>query len=291
MRQPPHRGPRPPNRGPRDPGRPNDRPNDRPGGRPHLAKDEIRYHGSNACLALWNMRPKDIIRVYVLRERSADFSGLLDFCAKQRKSYHLVEEDDLERLTDTVHHDGICVVAKERPTLRDQDLIRDLRDTRTLILYLDGVGNPHNLGAILRTAAHFGVRYVAGPADTLPRISPSANRTSEGGAEHVTLVRVADPERFLGKLKEMGFHSYAFDLDEKAVSLFDSRLAEKAVFIMGAEVTGVTDRMAALADLTVKIPGTGAVESLNVSVACALAMAEFQRQGNQRSVRIVKKNP
>jgi len=237
------------------------------------------------------MRPAEIIRVYVLKDKADDFSALIDFCAKNRKSYHLVGEGDLERLTDTKHHDGICMVAKERPTLRGNEFLREISGGRTLVLYLDGVGNPHNLGAILRTAAHFGIRYVAGPAQSLPRISPSANRTSEGGAEHVTLVRVEDPERFFLQLKDKGFQAYAFDLDETAVSLFETRMAERAVFILGAEVTGVTDSLRRLADVTVKIPGTGAVESLNVSVASALAMAEFQRQGTQKTVRIVKKNP
>jgi RNA methyltransferase, TrmH family len=259
--------------------------------RPHLAKDEIRYHGTNACVALWQMRPSEIIRVYVLKDKAEDFSALLEFCAENRKSYHLVGEGDLERLTDTKHHDGICMVARERPTLRGGDLLREIGGGRTLVLYLDGVGNPHNLGAILRTAAHFGIRYVAGPAQSLPRVSPSANRTSEGGAEHVTLVRVEDPPRFFLQLKEKGFQAYAFDLDESAVSLFDTRMAERAVFILGAEVTGVTESLRRLADVTVKIPGTGAVESLNVSVASALAMAEFQRQGTQKTVRFVKKNP
>jgi len=257
--------------------------------RPHLAKGEIRYHGRNACLALFRMRPKDIIRVYVKRELSEQFSELLGFCARQRKSYHLVADSDLERLTDTKHHDGVCVVAKEKRPLRDQDLFREIGGARTLILYLDGVGNPHNLGAILRTAAHFGLRYVAGPAEELPRVSPAANRTSEGGAEHVSLVRVDEPEKFFDRLRKSGFQIYAFDPGEKAVPIYETRIAEKAVFVLGAEVSGISRLMRTLADAVIKIPGTGVIESLNVSVAAALAMAEFQRQGAQRSVRIVKR--
>lgn len=261
-------------------------------GRPHLGKDELRYHGFNACLALWENRPKDVIRVYVDKSRSEDFAVLLEWCAKHKKAYHLVTEPELERLTDTVHHDGICMIAKERMPLRDKELYGEIGGGRTLILFLDGVGNPHNLGAILRTAAHFGVKYVAGAADELPRISPAANRTSEGGAEHVSLVRVEDTERFFDRLISMGFQVYAFDPGEKAVPLYETRLAEKSIFVMGAEVTGLSGLVKELADTKVKIPGTGVIESLNVSVAAALAMAEFQRQGlTKGSVRIVKKNP
>lgn len=275
--------------------KPGNRPGARaaPGGnpRPHLAKDELRYHGKNACLALAKMRPKDMIRVYVKKEISDRFAELLAFCAARRVSYHLVSDGDLERLTDTKHHDGICIVAKEKKTLSDEDFFRELQGSRQLVLFLDGVGNPHNLGAILRTASHFGVRYVAGDAEELPRISPSANRTSEGGAEHISLVRTKDPERFFDRLKRMGFRVYAFDPAENSPSLFDTRLAQNAVFVMGAEVTGLSGLVKELADSRLRIPGSGAVESLNVSVAAALAMAEFRRQGAEAPVRIVKKNP
>lgn len=278
--------------GPRRPSRPSGGPGGPAGpNRPHLAKDELRYHGDNACLALWQSRPKDVVRVYILKERSDYFAELLEWCSKNRRSYHLVGESDLERLTDTKHHEGICLVAKEKPSLSGQEFLRQVGSGRSLLLYLDGVGNPHNLGAILRTAAHFGVKYVAGPSEQLPRISAAANRTSEGGAEHVALVRVDDPPRFLQRLKEIGFQVYAFDPDEKAASLFEARLGDRAVFILGAEVTGVSEEMFSLADLTLKIPGTGVIESLNVSVASALAMAEFQRQGQRPSVRIVKSPP
>jgi RNA methyltransferase, TrmH family len=242
-------------------------------------------------LALWQVRPGDIIRVYLRRDLSKEFSELLSFCAKQKKSYHLISESELERLTDSRHHDGICIVARDKRLLRDQDLFRELSGSRTLVLYLDGVGNPHNLGAILRSAAHFGVKYVACPKDELPRISPAASRTAEGGAEHVSVVSVEDPERFLDRLHGLGFQIYAFDPGEKAIPLYETRLAEKSVFVMGAEVSGLSGLMRSIADAKVKIPGTGSVESLNVSVAAALAMGEFRRQSNQGTVRIVKKTP
>jgi TrmH RNA methyltransferase len=257
--------------------------------RPHLADDEMRYLGANSCLAVWKFRPKDLIRVYIQKDLSDKYAALLEFCAKNKKSYHLVSVGELEKLTDSKHHEGICVVAKEKRTLRENDFFRLLDGSRQLILYLDGVGNPHNLGAILRTAAHFGVNFVCGERAELPRISPAAHRTSEGGAEHASLVLVEEPERFFDRLKGLGFQVYAFDPNAQANSLFESRIAERAVFVMGAEGSGVSGLIHALADAKLKITGTGAVESLNVSVAAALAMAEFHRQGKQGSVRIVKK--
>jgi RNA methyltransferase, TrmH family len=257
--------------------------------RPHLGDDEMRYLGKNSCISVWKKRPKDLIRVYIAKDLSDEYSELLEFCAKHKKSYHLVNYHELEKLTDSKHHEGICVVAKEKRPLREVELFRELDGNRNLILYLDGVGNPHNLGAILRTAAHFGVSFICGEKEEMPRISPAAHRTSEGGAESTNLVLVEDTERFFDRLKGMGFQVYAFDPKSDASSLFETRISERSVFVMGAEVSGVSGLLHAIADAKLKIPGTGAVESLNVSVAAALAMAEFQRQSKQGTVRIVKK--
>ena len=261
---------------------------DRRPNRPHFNKNELHFYGQNACLALWRNRPKEILKVYVHRDLSDEFSDLLKYCASQRKSYHLVGESDLERLTDSVHHQGICIVAEGRRPLRDQDLFRELGSGRTLILYLDGVGNPHNLGAILRTAAHFGVKYVAVPKDSFVRLSPAANRTSEGAAEFVSIVTVENPEKFFDRLHQSGFGTYDFAAHEKNASLYDTRLAERSLFVLGNEVAGVSSAVNSLVERGLRIPGTGAVESLNVSVAAALATAEFFRQASQKSVRIVK---
>ena len=247
--------------------------------RPHLAEDELRYHGKNACLGLWKARPDDIIRVYVLREKSEEFADLIEFCAKNRKSYHLVGEGDLERLSDSIHHQGICVIAKAKRFFREENFFHELGAHRTLVLYLDGVANPHNLGAIMRTAAHFGVQWVCVPKDEITKISPALYRTAEGGAEQVKLVRVEDAEKFLDRLRGQGFQLYAFEPSAKAVSLFETRLNEKSVFVFGAEVEGLSGIVKTIVESKLTIPGTGAVESLNVSVAAALAMAEFQKIG------------
>src|SRR5690606_31421041 len=125
-------------------------------------------------------------------------------------------------------------------------------------------------------AAHFGVKYIAGPKDTLLRISPAAHRTSEGAAEYVSMVRVDDAEAFLDRLHKSGFQIYTLEpAATGAQSLFQTRLAEKSVFVLGGEVEGISGLVRAIKDVALHVPGTGAMESLNVSVVAALAMAEF----------------
>jgi TrmH RNA methyltransferase len=259
--------------------------------RPHLAENELRYHGKNACLALLKARPQDIVRAYVLREKSEEFAELIEFCAKNHLSYHLVDAGDLERLTDSIHHQGVCLIARAKRFFREDAFFRELGAHRTLVIYLDGVANPHNLGAILRTAAHFGVKYVCVPKDEITKISPALYRTAEGGAELVHLVRVEDTEKFLDRLQSTGFQLYAFEPGAKAIPLFETRLNEKSVFVFGAEVEGLSGLVKTIVETKVTIPGTGGVESLNVSVAAAVAMAEFEKQSQSRSVRIVKNRP
>lgn len=257
--------------------------------RPHLAKNEIRFHGRNSCFAIWKNRPNDVIRGYVHQDREEEYESLLRETYHARKAFQIVGDRDLEKLTDTTHHQGICIVAKEKKILTEPELIRELRDQRQLILYLDGVGNPHNLGAILRTAAHFGIQHVCLPRNSLPRISPSAHRTSEGAAEFVSVVHVSDPQHFFQSLQKRGFRVYGLDIAESAIPLYGTRLSEKTVFVMGAEVTGISSEILELVDTCIKIPGTDLIESLNVSVAAALSIGEFYRQGQEKSVRFVKK--
>lgn len=288
-RGPPRDGGRPPRfeRSPRD-FRRDDR--EEGGSRPHLGDDELRYLGKNACLALLAKRPQDIVRIYVLRELAAEYKPLIEYCTTNRKSFHLVDAPDLERLTDSVHHQGIVVVARARQFVSEKQFFGELGAKRTLVLFLDGVGNPHNLGAILRTAAHFGVNFVTVPEEELSKISPAIYRTAEGAAEMVSIVRVEDTEKFLDRLQSSGFHLYAFEA-ANSQSIFETRLNEKSVFVFGAEVDGISGLVRSIVETKVSIPGTGAVESLNVSVAAAIAMAEFGKQSAQKSVRIVKPKP
>ncbi|MGZ3651785.1 MAG: TrmH family RNA methyltransferase [Bdellovibrionota bacterium] len=273
------------------PGGPRPKPQATEPERPHLGENELRYHGKNACLGLWKSRPDDIVRVYVLREKAAEFAPLIEYCAKNHKSYHLVGEDDLERLSDSTHAQGICMIARAKRFFGEEAFFRELGAHRTLVLYLDGVANPHNLGAIIRTAAHFGVKFVCVPKDEISKISPALYRTAEGGAELVNVVRIEDAEKFLDRLRSQGFQLYAFEAGPKSMSLFDTRLNEKSVFVFGAEVDGLSGLVRSVVESKVQIPGTGGVESLNVSVAAAVAMAEFEKQGITRTVRIVKKKP
>lgn len=247
---------------------------------PRRRSGEIKYHGEAACRALWKHRPHDIIRLYVQESRVGDFGELLKWAARARKAYHLVGPTDLEKLTETVHHQGICILAREAPRRGFDDLRPELERRRGPILlgYLDGVENPHNIGALLRTCAHFGIHHLLGQRGQLPRLSPSAIRIAEGGAEVVEMVDTATPAQTLAALKRQDFRVVATRVGGTARSLYRFAFPERSVLILGSEVAGISAPLAALADDTIHVPGTGLVESLNVSVAFGVIAGEYYRQ-------------
>ncbi|MDH4275206.1 MAG: tRNA/rRNA methyltransferase [Gammaproteobacteria bacterium] len=242
---------------------------------------EEKYYGVAACHALWKARAQDIIRVYIHQDLLSEFGPLLKWAAQHRKAYHIVSEEDLERLTRAEHHQGICLLALEREvwsfdTWRKSPAAQS--PTNPLLVYLDGVENPHNLGAIVRTCAHFGVSAILGEHLRLPRMSASACRVAEGGAEYVTMVTLERPSHQLGELRNAGYQLCAVHAAPGAKSVYTHGFTARSVLMLGAEQTGISSAIQRVADLSIQIPGSGLVESLNVSVAAAIIISEYHRQ-------------
>jgi TrmH RNA methyltransferase len=247
-------------------------------------RKELKYYGGAACLALWRQRPQDLIRIYLEERCIPEFAAMLQWAAAKRRAYHIVSTDDLERLTQSIHHQGICVLAKEHISLSYNEwlpLVRDETEPQ-LLVYLDGVENPHNLGAILRTCAHFGVRYVLGMEDRLPKLSPAACRVAEGGAEDVMLVYLQRPIRQLRELQNGGFELIA-TAARKGTALYEHRFRPRCIVMLGNEGEGINPALFQSADKLLSIPGSGRVESLNVSVAFGVIAGEHHRQASRPS--------
>lgn len=242
-------------------------------------KSEIKVYGLNACRALWENRADAIIRVYVTKERLGEFGPLLRWCAKHKKAYHVLEAPELEKVAASVHHEGVVILAQERPFLNEESLFRSLEKAPQsgAAIYLDGVKNPHNIGSILRVAAHFGTPLVIGRLGELPRMTAAVLRVSEGGAEHVELCAIKDPDHSLRSLSKAGWPLVATSSHE-GISLYEVDLPPHCVFALGNEVSGMSSKVLRAADLIVKVPGTGVVESLNVAACASILLSEHWRQ-------------
>ncbi|MFM7205338.1 MAG: TrmH family RNA methyltransferase [Planctomycetaceae bacterium] len=237
------------------------------------------FHGLRACEAIFAARPEAIVRVYLTEARRRRLASLTEWCVRERKGFQIVADENLERLTKSIHHEGVAILAAALPRWTLDDLLARMtaRAPRGPLVYLDGVQNPHNLGSILRTAAHFGAAAIVGRAGELPPLSPAAVRVAEGAAEHVPVCDLADPVADLERLAKAGFRVVATS-SHRGRPLAAADLAGRAVLVLGSEGEGVSRAIEAAAAECVQIPGTGAVESLNVGVACGVLLAEAWRQ-------------
>jgi len=248
--------------------------------KPRARRDEeIRVYGLNACRALFARRPHDVRKVYLLESRIPELQPVLAWCVQKRLGYRVVGNADLDKLTATQHHEGICFEVRRAEFLQLSTLLQRLPRVPqpALLAWLDGVGNPHNLGAVWRSAANFGAHAIILPADSTLAASGAAYRVAEGGAEAVPLARIVPGEDAIGALRNAGFLIAATVLRE-GESLYAARLPPRVVFVLGAEGSGLSRGLVDRADLHLTIPGSGAVESLNVAASAAVLFGEYWRQ-------------
>ncbi|MGY0610927.1 MULTISPECIES: TrmH family RNA methyltransferase [unclassified Luteimonas] len=235
--------------------------------------DEVRLHGLNAVQAVFARRPAAIRKLYLAEALIPRLQPLLKWCVANRVGYRVVDEDDLRKLAASSHHEGVVAdVLREAPVALTTWL-QDVGEGPVCALWLDGVGNPHNLGAILRSAANFGATVFL-PKHSPLQLSGAAARVAEGGAEAVPLVRLGREDNAIAQLRGAGF-TLAATVVRGGGDVFATELPPRLVYVLGAESEGMSEALADACDLRVSIPGTGAVESLNVSAATAVLLARW----------------
>lgn len=237
-------------------------------------KTELRLYGLNAVRAVFARRPEAIRKLYLSEARIPQLQPLLKWCAANRIGYRVVEEDDLRKLAASSHHEGVVADVLRQDPQPLSAWLHGLAPGRQCALWLDGVGNPHNLGAILRAAAHFGVAAILLPQHSSLALSGAAARVAEGGAEAVPFVRLEDSETAIAKLRDAGF-MLAATVVSGGENIFAADLPQRLVYVLGAESEGMDRGLAAACDKQVSIPGSGAVESLNVASATAVLLAAW----------------
>jgi TrmH RNA methyltransferase len=237
--------------------------------------------GVNACLAVHARRPQAIRKAYLLESRVPQFKAMLSDLAKRKVGYNLVQNEDLDKLTQSTHHEGVCLdVLRQYPMpltswLAGRD--REERKRPSLLLLLDGVANPHNFGAVLRIAAHFGVEAVLLPPGSKLSLSGAAARVAEGGAEAVDVMLLKDYAGDLSALERTGYKLIATSV-RGGVDVYTAQMPRQAVIMFGSEAGGLSDALLRRAQERVRIPGTGAVESLNIASAVAVVAGEHWRR-------------
>ena len=247
--------------------------------------DELAVCGLKAALALAEFHPEKINRLFLRQDRFTLFTKTCKKLAERKRPYKVCENEELERLCKSVHHQGVVMMimepAVESLTMEDLDFWAAEGKTG---LILHEVGNDNNLGAIVRAAAFFDAHFIVlNERDEEARLTTSAYRVAEGGMEHVTVKKIGNTAAFLKdaaqKIMVIGTDIRARLRIGDLPGIVKDRQAGSGrpgiALVLGNEETGLPQNVKDNCACLLRIPGTGNIESLNVSQAAALFLREL----------------
>ncbi len=237
-------------------------------------------YGFHAVGVRLKMAPETLKEVYVLVNRHDP--RMRQFQAKAKEAGIRLIEADAMRLANLCgghHHQGVVALADPMPASRNLgELIEDLNEhTTPLVLVLDGITDPHNLGACLRSADGAGAHAVVAPKDHAVGVNATVAKVASGAADTVPYFMVTNLARSLTEMKEAGLWVIGTS-DDAEQSLYDVDLSGPVALVLGAEGKGMRQLTRKHCDQLIRIPMQGGVESLNVSVASAVCLYEAFRQ-------------
>jgi len=242
--------------------------------------ETVIVYGVHAVRVLLERHPERVRQLWLQQGREDARAIALRALAQERQvRVGSRPAAELERMAGEGVHQGV-VAEVEPATPRTEDDLEDLvtlagRDV--LLLVLDGVQDPHNLGACLRCADAAGVNAVVAPKDRAAGLTPVARKVAAGAAETVPFIPVTNLARTLKRLQELGVWIVGTE-GEAGKDLYEADLKGPLAIVVGAEGTGMRRLTREGCDFTVRLPMHGAVESLNVSVATGIVLYEALRQ-------------
>jgi TrmH RNA methyltransferase len=252
------------------------------GSRSPSARDDLKLCGLAAVRARFARDPGSIQRLFFDRATGQRVGVICKVLAQAKKIYRQVEPAELEKIAGSIHHGGIVAVV-EAPALRQVTAgdPQKWAQRGEAVLVLDRIGNAHNLGAIVRTAAFFGVPRIVIPEDpAAARPTDAAHRVAEGGFEHLEVWQAKGLASFARDLAAAGYEVIGATTRGAAPVGGGARgrrqgARKPVALLLGNEEHGLASDVAAACTRLVTLPGSGKVESLNVSVAAGVLMWEL----------------
>lgn len=242
--------------------------------------NELAVCGFAAVLALVKNNPEKIMRFYYTRDRMMDFKDLFKSLAERHVPYNNVPAGELEKLSGTVHHQGVVAMIEQPKILPlTTDITDDWLHNKESALLLDRVGNANNLGAIVRSAAFFGFKNIVIPLDEAQSsITTSSYRVAQGGLEFVNVYSVRSIGKLLSAMKGKMIR-FGTDVNAKTEVSEIQKLCEKkpALIVLGNEEHGISELVKEHCDHLIFIPFGGekqSIESLNVAQAASIVLYE-----------------
>lgn len=243
-----------------------------------MAQQEYIY-GLHSITAVLENEPERILELMVAKGRNDDrMNAVVNMARKHQIAVQFVQRKTLDDKSQGEQNQGILARAKPARVLDEADLDRIIEaNEQPFFLVLDGVTDPHNLGACIRNADAAGVHAVIVPKDNSATITPVVRKVAVGAAETVPLIQVTNLSRSLKHIQQEGVWVVG-TAGEAEQLIFDCKIKGPIAIVMGAEGKGMRRLTRETCDELVKLPMAGAVSSLNVSVAAGICLFEVVRQ-------------
>ena len=217
-------------------------------------------------------------KVIINKESNTKLDEIINLCSKSQVKYEVVDKKGLERIAKSSHHQGVIAFVKPYEYCYVEDILRfaEQKQEDPFILILDGIEDPHNVGALIRTAECLGVHGVIIPKNRACEINETVFKTSAGAIAHMKVAQVTNISQTIDKLKDKNIWCYALEAGNNVLQ--DTNLQGGVALVVGSEGKGVSKLVTKTCDATISIPMFGAINSLNASNAGAIAMYEVVRQ-------------
>lgn len=236
-------------------------------------------HGFHAVTARLRQRPDSVRALYVADAKQGPrMRDLLARASGAGRPVHTADAQRLRDLAGTDHHQGVVAIVDAAEAELTLNRVIETAREPLLLLVLDGVTDPHNLGACLRSADVFGAHAVIVPKDRAVGVNATVAKAASGAADTVPVITVTNLARALRDLKDRGV--WILGADTGGESLFEADVAGPVAWVLGAEGAGLRRLTRELCDRIVGIPLAGTVESLNVSVAAGICLFASRRARN-----------
>jgi 23S rRNA (guanosine2251-2'-O)-methyltransferase len=235
-------------------------------------------YGINSVTETLKARGRAVEWVGMAKERhDLRLQRLIEDCRRLSVPVRFLQRTELDRMAGNAAHQGVVAVTSAKQYSDLADVIAAKRGDYSLVVVLDGVEDPHNLGAILRTADAAGANGIVIPERRAAAVTGTVTKASAGASEHLPIAKVTNISRSIEELKENNIWTVA--LDERATQTYDAlEYKMDCALVLGGEGKGLHDLVKRKCDFLVSIPMLGNVPSLNVSVAAAVVLYEILRQ-------------
>lgn len=232
--------------------------------------------GRHCIEELVKEEPLRVVEVYTCQKNSND--PLLNKLSETKISVKSVSKKELTNLVSSESHQSFVAAVKPKPFIHIQDFIDEAENkTHSLVLMIDSIFDPHNLGAILRAAECFGVDLVIYSKNRGSDVTPTVSKTSAGASELVPIAPVSNLSETMKAFQKGGFWAISADVGPQAENLYTFKFPEKSLIVMGSEGEGVQPLLLKTCDFYISIPMRGKIDSLNVSQATAVILNGYRQ--------------